>query len=147
MISSQRLLKMARKWRKFTENARRRISTRRTRKSSEAESCIESVAAKGHFVAYTMDGKRFMVPLAYLNSPIFIELFRMSEDQFGLPCDGPITMPCDGLFMEYVVSFIRRRLSEDIEKALLTSIAMGRCSTPSMLQLEQNHQQILVHGF
>ncbi|KAJ8618272.1 hypothetical protein MRB53_014458 [Persea americana] len=147
MISSQRLLKMARRWRKFTENARRRISTTRTRKSSEAESGIKSVAAEGHFVAYTMDGKRFVVPLAYLNSPIFIELFRMSEDQFGLPCDGPITMPCDGLFMEYVVSFIRRRLSEDIEKALLTSIAMGQCSTSSMLQLENNHQQILIHGF
>lgn len=147
MISSQRLLKMARKWRKFTENARRRILTRRTRKSSEAESCIKSVASKGHFVAYTIDGKRFMVPLEYLNSPIFIELFRMSEDQFGLPCDGPITMPCDGLFMEYVVSFIGRHLSKDIEKALLTSIATGRCSTPSMLQLQHNHQQILIHGF
>ncbi|RWR90630.1 Auxin-responsive protein SAUR36 [Cinnamomum micranthum f. kanehirae] len=142
-----RLLKMARKWQKFTENARRRILTSRIRKSSEAELCIKSLPAKGHFVAYTIDGKRFMVPLAYLNSPIFIELFRMSEDQFGLPYDGPITMPCDGLFMEYVASFIRRRLSEDVEKALLTSIAMGRCSTPSMLQLEQNHQQILVHGF
>ncbi|RWR90628.1 Auxin-responsive protein SAUR36 [Cinnamomum micranthum f. kanehirae] len=144
MISSQRLLKMARKWQKFTENARRRISTSRIRKSSEAELCIKSLPAKGHFVAYTIDGKRFMVPLAYLNNPIFIELFRMSEDQFGLPYDGPITMPCDGLFMEYVASFIQRRLSEDVEKALLTSIAMERCSTPSMLQLEQNHQQILM---
>ncbi|XXG59939.1 hypothetical protein AAC387_Pa04g1937 [Persea americana] len=147
MISSQRLLKMARKWQKFAVNARRKISTSRTGRSVGAESCTKSVADKGHFVVYTMDGTRFMVPLAYLDSPIFIELFRKSEDQFGLPCNGPITIPCDSLFMEYIVSFIRTRLSDDLEKALLTSIATGRCSAPSMLQLEQNHQQILVHGF
>lgn len=147
MLSSPRLLKMARKWRKLTVIGRRRIYISRTDRSIESETCANSVADKGHFFVYTIDGRRFMVPLAYLNSPIFIELFRVSEDQFGLACDGPIRVPCDAVFMEFVVYFIKRRLSKDVEKALLASIASGRCSTPSMLQQRQNYQQIPINGF
>ncbi|XXG59947.1 hypothetical protein AAC387_Pa04g1944 [Persea americana] len=128
MIDSQRLLKMARKWQKFAVNARRRISAPISGRSVEAESCIKSVADKGHFVVYTIDGRRFAVPLDHLNSPIFVELLRMSEDKFGLPCDGPITIPCDAIFMEYVISFFERKLSKEVGTSLLTSMATGRCS-------------------
>ncbi|KAF8377739.1 hypothetical protein HHK36_031124 [Tetracentron sinense] len=82
-----------------------------------------SIADKGHFVVYAEDGMRFMVPLAYLNRPIFIELFRVSEDMFGFPRDGPITFPCDASFMEYVVSILQRRAPKEVEKALVVSIA------------------------
>ncbi|RWR90621.1 auxin-responsive protein SAUR64-like protein [Cinnamomum micranthum f. kanehirae] len=123
MINSQRLLKMARKWQKFAVNARRRISAPISGRSVEAESCIKSVADRGHFVVYTIDGKRFMVPLDHLNSPIFVELLRLSEEQFGLPCDGPITIPCEAFFMEYVISFLQRRLSKEVGTSLLTSMA------------------------
>ncbi|RWR90622.1 auxin-responsive protein SAUR64-like protein [Cinnamomum micranthum f. kanehirae] len=113
---------------------RRGIARSRNRGSIESETCTKSVADKGHLFVNTVDGKHFMVPLAYLNSLIFIELFKLSENQFGLACDGPITLPCDAVFMEF------RCLSKDIEKALLNSIATGRCSTPSMLQQGQIHQ-------
>eukprot|EP00268_Persea_americana_P020183 TRINITY_DN20412_c1_g1_i1.p1 TRINITY_DN20412_c1_g1~~TRINITY_DN20412_c1_g1_i1.p1 ORF type:complete len:147 (-),score=19.63 TRINITY_DN20412_c1_g1_i1:114-554(-) len=146
MIGSQRLLKTARKWQKFAVNARRRISASRSGRSVETESCNKSVADKGHFVVYTIDGRRFMVPLDYLSSPIFVELLRMSEDQFGLPCDGPITIPCEAIFMEYVISFLQRKLSKEVGTSLRTSMAASRCLKPSMLHA-QNHQQILLHGF
>jgi len=42
--------------------------------------CSTSVADKGHFVVYTSDSKRGMVPLGYLESIIFVELLKMSED-------------------------------------------------------------------
>lgn len=106
MISSQRLLKMARKWQKLAVIGRRRISISRNCGSIESETCTKSVADKGHLFVYTVDGRRFMVPLGYLNSLFFIELFKLSEDQYGLACDGPITLPCDAVFMEFVVSFI-----------------------------------------
>ncbi|RWR90627.1 auxin-responsive protein SAUR64-like protein [Cinnamomum micranthum f. kanehirae] len=138
---------MARKWQKFAVNARRRISAPISGRSVEAESCIKSVADRGHFVVYTIDGKRFMVPLDHLNSPIFVELLRLSEEQFGLPCDGPITIPCEAFFMEYVISFLQRRLSKEVGTSLLTSMAAGQCSMPSILQQGHSHQQILLHCF
>ncbi|XXG59941.1 hypothetical protein AAC387_Pa04g1939 [Persea americana] len=110
MISSQRLLKMARKWQKFAVDARRRLSITRTVRSEEVESYIRPLANKGHFIVYSIDDRRFMVPLAYLKNPILLELFRMSEEQFGLPCNGPITMSCDAVFIDYVVSLIHRRV-------------------------------------
>ncbi|KAJ0077070.1 hypothetical protein Patl1_35789 [Pistacia atlantica] len=54
-----------------------------------------SVAEKGHFVVYTIDQKRFMFPLMYLNNDIFLELLKVSEEEFGLSSDGPITLSCD----------------------------------------------------
>ncbi|KAK8987413.1 hypothetical protein V6N11_027165 [Hibiscus sabdariffa] len=50
-----------------------------------------SVVDKGHFVVYTMDKKRYVIPLAHLKNSIFQELFKMSEE-FRLSCNGPITL-------------------------------------------------------
>ena len=46
-------------------------------------------------VVYTIDQNRFLIPLVYLNSGILRALFELSKDEFGLPSDGPITLPCD----------------------------------------------------
>lgn len=47
----------------------------------------------------------------------------MSEEEFGLPRDGPITLPCEAAFVEYALSLIRRHVDRDVEKALLLSLA------------------------
>ncbi|KAJ0960310.1 hypothetical protein J5N97_001881 [Dioscorea zingiberensis] len=91
---------MARKWQKVAALGRR-ISPRAD-ECSDFDSCItSSVPEKGHFFIYSLEGKRFMVPLAYLDNDIFKELLKTSEEEFGLPSDGPITMPCDAVFMEF----------------------------------------------
>lgn len=63
---------------------------------------------KGNFAVYTADGSRFAVSLAYLENPIFIELLKMSEEEYGLQGNGPITLPCDGVFMDFLVSLVER---------------------------------------
>ncbi|KAJ0960313.1 hypothetical protein J5N97_001884 [Dioscorea zingiberensis] len=108
---------MARKWQISAALGKRRISS-----DTDAYTSGSSVADKGHFIVYTSEGKRFMVPLSYLESSVFKELFRMSEEEYGLPSDGPITLPCDAVFMEYLLSLLRRRVSKDVERALLGSI-------------------------
>lgn len=115
MVSLKKLIAMARKWKKMAGIGRRMISF--------PVLISRRVADKGHFVVYTADKKRFVVPLAYLSSKIFQELFRMSEEEFGLPRDGPITFACDAAFMEYVVSLVQRSVSMELEKALLASLA------------------------
>ncbi|THG18075.1 hypothetical protein TEA_019469 [Camellia sinensis var. sinensis] len=118
MISAKKLVKMARKWQKFAAMRTKRISFHRN--VDTASNCSTSfVADKGHFVVYSADQKHFMIPLAYLNKEITRELFKLSEAEFGLPRDGPITLPCDSIFMEYIVSLIQRGVVKDLEKALL----------------------------
>ncbi|XP_039126734.1 auxin-responsive protein SAUR36-like [Dioscorea cayenensis subsp. rotundata] len=112
-------------------------------KHSDLDACCTSfVAEKGHFNVYTSEGKRFMVPLAYLHNSIFKELLRISEEEFCLPCDGPITLPCDAASMEYVLSLLRRGVSKEIEMQLVSLIFISCQSTCSMLALE-NPQQFM----
>ncbi|KAF8024780.1 hypothetical protein BT93_F1838 [Corymbia citriodora subsp. variegata] len=73
-----------------------------------------------------------MVPLECLSRNTFQELFKMSEEEFGLSTDGPITMPCDAASMEYMMSLVQSSKAKDIEKALHNSIAFFRCSAASL---------------
>lgn len=129
------LIAMPKKWQRMAASGMRRIAMARRDAGLGSEACSTSVAEKGHCVMYSMDRKRFMVPLAYLSSRIFAELFKMSEEEFGLTCDAPITLPCDAVFMEYAMSLLRRRVSEEVERALLSSILIPchfSCSLPSV---------------
>ncbi|KAL5562418.1 hypothetical protein UlMin_032165 [Ulmus minor] len=134
MISPKKLIKMARKWHKMAALSRKTISFPITNKQladSEHETCTttsSSAIEKGHFVIYTRDQKRFVMPLAYLKHNILRELLKLSEEEFGISSNGPITLPCDGVLMEYVITLIRRGVVKDLEKALLKSIETTRCS-------------------
>nr|AMQ09541.1 small auxin up regulated protein [Boehmeria nivea] len=79
-------------------------------------------ANEGRFVIYTTDEKRFALPLAYLCKTIFLELLRMSEEEFGLSTKGPIRLPCDSALMNYIVLLVQRGVARDLEKALLNTI-------------------------
>ncbi|MBA0823887.1 hypothetical protein Goarm_020582, partial [Gossypium armourianum] len=130
MITSKKLMRMTRKWQKMASIGRKRIaSTRPTRKMAAANhSNKSSIVDKGCFSIYTTDKKRFVIPLAFLSNSVFRELFKMSEEEFGLPSDGPITLPCDSVVMNYIVSIVKRGLAKDLEKALLNFITTYSCS-------------------
>ncbi|KAK9690678.1 hypothetical protein RND81_09G146200 [Saponaria officinalis] len=133
MISTKKLIRMAKKWQKFAAASRRRISWPKT-----------NVADKGHFFIYANDGKRFMIPLTYLKSDILQQFFRMAEE-FGITSDGPITLPFDSKLIEYAISILRRDVTEDLQKAFIISFAECRSSSSMLcLQQEHNRQQLLV---
>ncbi|XP_015158658.1 auxin-responsive protein SAUR68-like [Solanum tuberosum] len=145
MLNAKKLIKMARRWQKFAAMQRKGISF--PRNGSDADSCStssSSIVEKGHFVVYTADQARFVVPLAYLENEVIRQLLSMSEEEFGLPSGGPITLPCDSAFMSYIISLIKRGVTAgDLHQALLLSIPSGYCSTSSLYQ-ESGSRQILV---
>ncbi|XP_049380268.1 auxin-responsive protein SAUR68-like [Solanum stenotomum] len=145
MISTKKLIKMARKWQKFASMQRKRISF--PRNGSDADDCStssSSIVEKGHFVVYTADQARFVIPLAYLENEVIRQLLNLSEEEFGLPSGGPITLPCDSAFMNYIISLIKKGVAAgDLHKALLLSIPSCCCSTSSLHQ-ESGNQQLLV---
>ncbi|XP_015073163.1 auxin-responsive protein SAUR68-like [Solanum pennellii] len=145
MLSAKKLIKMSRKWRKFAAIQRKRISS--PRNGSDADSCStssSSIVEKGHFVVYTDDQVRFVIPLVYLENEIIRQLFSMSEEEFGLPSGGPITLPCDSSFMHYIILLIKKGITAgDLHKVLLLSIPSSCCSTSSLHQ-ESGNQRLLV---
>nr|GLL25757.1 auxin-responsive protein SAUR68-like [Ipomoea trifida]GMC80557.1 auxin-responsive protein SAUR68-like [Ipomoea batatas] len=143
MISSKKLIKLAKRWQKFAAIRRKRISFPRL--NDDANSCSTSTPAnKGHFTIYTADQKRFVVPLSYLENEIIRQLLSMSEEEFGLPSDGPITLPCDAVFMDYIISLLSRGLSRELESALLISVTSHQCSSASLHQEGWRNQELLV---
>ncbi|KAK8370692.1 hypothetical protein GOBAR_AA21674 [Gossypium barbadense] len=150
MITSKKLMRMTRKWQKMASIGRKRIaSTRPTRKMAAANhSNKSSIVDKGCFSIYTMDKKRFVIPLAFLRNSVFRELFKLSEEEFGLPSDGPITLPCDSVVMNYIVSIVKRGLAKDLEKAVLNFITTYGCSLDTYAdQGHADQQSVLVCGF
>ncbi|EHA8592304.1 Auxin-responsive protein SAUR64 [Cocos nucifera] len=147
MINTRKLVGMVRKWQKLATLGRIRITPVGADGAAASATGSSSVASRGHVFVYTTDGKRFMVPLAYLNNNIFRELFKMSEEVFGLPSDGPITLPCDAANMEYIISLLQSRVSGGVERALVASIAKSRCTTSSLGPQGRNQQQLVLYGF
>ena len=148
MISPKKPIRMARKWQKMAALGRKRISLQRINKGVNEDCCsTSSVADKGHFVVYSSDRKRFVIPLAYLNSEIFRELFQMSEEEFGIQSAGPIILPCDSVFLDYVISFIQRGVAKELERALIMSIAPSNCSSSSYFHQEQTNEQLLLCAY
>ncbi|KAK3421121.1 hypothetical protein EUGRSUZ_G01816 [Eucalyptus grandis] len=129
-MSPKKLIKMARTWEKLTALGRRNFPSWK----------------KGHFVIYMTDGGRSTIPLQSLHSNIFEELLKMSEEEFGLSGDGPITVPCDAASMEYIVSLVQRCVAKDIEKALLNSIAFTLCSMAAAVHSRCVDQQAVFLG-
>ncbi|KAK9129308.1 hypothetical protein Sjap_009795 [Stephania japonica] len=133
MINSRSLVQMTKKWQR----------TRSSNKGGEGASTL--VADKGHFVVYSADKRQYVIPLEYLSSNVFKELFKMSEEDYGLPRHGPITLPCDAMFMEYALLFVKGRVARELENSLLNSIDTARRSTCSTslapeVQYHSNYQ-------
>lgn len=149
MINPKKLMKFARKWQKLATIARKRIScpSANVDVNTNCSSYSTSVADKGHFVVYSTDRKRYVFPMKYLNNDIFRALLELSEEEFGLPSDGPIKLPCDAVSMDYVVSLIQRGMAEGVERALLLSIATSRWALSCSQHQEITSQQLLVCSF
>ncbi|PPR80471.1 hypothetical protein GOBAR_AA40241 [Gossypium barbadense] len=131
MISARKLIKLARKWQKLAAIRRKRITF----------SSTSSMVEKGHFVVYSADEKRFMLPLEYLKNEMVMELFNLAEEEFGIPSDGHLILPFDSTLMEYAIGLIKRKASKEVEKALTVSIVNGRCSSSSNLYQQETSQQ------
>ncbi|TYJ44470.1 hypothetical protein E1A91_A03G227300v1 [Gossypium mustelinum] len=132
MISARKLIKLARKWQKLAAIRRKRITFSRT----------SSMVEKGHFVVYSADEKRFLLPLEYLKNEMVMELFNLAEEEFGIPSNGHLILPFDSTFMEYAIGLIKRKASKEVEKALIMSIVNGRCSSSSNLYQQETSQQL-----
>ncbi|XP_073354204.1 auxin-responsive protein SAUR36-like [Aegilops tauschii subsp. strangulata] len=134
MIHPRRLAQLVRKWQKVKHP------------SSDDKACCTTspIADKGHCAMYTADGRRFEVPLTYLDTTLFGELLRMSQEEFGFACDGRITLPFDVAVMEYAMCLLRRNASEEVESAFLSSVVTPCQYTSCTAPPASLHQQLAV---
>ena len=156
MIGAKNLVAMTKMWQRLALRKRITLPRPSDQEADFAKSTyckntlLSSKAEKGHFVVYTADSRRFVLPLAYLDNAIFREILKLAEEEFGLPRNMPLTLPFDSVFMDYLIWLMRRNVSSDVlEKALvLTSKPAGRCLPYSSCVHEQEHiPQFGIHGY
>ncbi|KAI5592504.1 hypothetical protein BDE02_04G155600 [Populus trichocarpa] len=75
--------------------------------------------AKVDFCSTTMPQQQSKYPSLY---NIVRGLLAMSEEEFGPPGDGPITLPCNAVFMEHVVSLFQGIVDEEMENTVVMSV-------------------------
>ncbi|CAM0902218.1 unnamed protein product [Alopecurus aequalis] len=97
--------------------------------------CSASAAVPAGHVTVCAEGARFVVRLAHLGHPAFLELLRQAEEEYGFPpgASGPVTLPCDEHRLRDVLcrvsssstgrSFCSRRRSGD-SRPLLQGVAV-----------------------
>nr|TKS18740.1 hypothetical protein D5086_0000004090 [Populus alba] len=121
MITPTKLIKIARKWQKLPATRRKGMSFPRSFGYGDAVVCSSrpSMAEKGHFVVYSADGKRFVLPLAYLKNKTIGQLFRLAEEEFGMHSNGPLTLPCVANYLESVISLVRSHVQEMVVELVI----------------------------
>ncbi|XP_028767077.1 auxin-responsive protein SAUR61-like [Neltuma alba] len=87
----------------------------------------------GKFVIYTSDQTRFVMPIEYLCHGVFRELLEQSQAKYGDSVKGPITLPCDAVFMQHVILLIQIDLLiiEPLHATSLATTIPTPCSLPS----------------
>ncbi|ESQ33921.1 hypothetical protein EUTSA_v10009036mg [Eutrema salsugineum] len=137
MLNTKKIMKMAKKWQHRAALSRKRISFQRSSTTSKS-----TAVEKGCFVVYTADKIRFAFPISYLSNSVFQELLKISEEEFGLPTGGPIMLPFDSVFLNYLIKLVQRRVDGDTEKALILSISSARCSLHCSFELQEQQSSI-----
>lgn len=136
---------MARKWQKQAIKQRKRIPWRIKSAQEVNEAKLPEGEKKGHFVVYSIDKKRFVLPLEYLKNNIFRDLFKLAEEEFGLSSNVPLTLPCDATVIKYVITLIHGSVAKDLEEAVSMSIITSTHRCQSNLDLHQEGINISQH--
>lgn len=75
--------------------------------SAATSSANANDVPKGHFAVYVGDHackKRFVVPISYLNHPLFLDLLDRAEEEYGFEHPmGGLTIPCT---LDYFITLI-----------------------------------------
>ncbi|XP_043715293.1 auxin-responsive protein SAUR32-like [Telopea speciosissima] len=71
----------------------------------------QKVIPKGYLAIMVGQGdeqERFVIPVTYINHPLFIQLLKEAEDEYGFEQKGTITIPCEVQEFRYVQGIIDR---------------------------------------
>lgn len=93
--------------------------------AKQTSSSFKSNVPKGHVAVYVgeLQKKRFVVPISYLNHPLFLDLLNRAEEEFGFnhPMGG-LTIPCKEDAFINLTSQLRALWNVSIWPLPLTSI-------------------------
>ncbi|KAK1417039.1 hypothetical protein QVD17_26161 [Tagetes erecta] len=52
--------------------------------------------------------RRFVIPVHYLNLPVFVSLLNKADEEFGFQTTGTFVLPCDAVFFTKLLNVLER---------------------------------------
>ncbi|CAM8941726.1 hypothetical protein QQ045_015431 [Rhodiola kirilowii] len=88
--------------------AKRKLQRTLTPRNGSITSCHS--VPKGHIAVYVGEAqmKRFVIPISYLNHPLFANLLHLVEEEFGFDHPGNLVIPCSEDYFLSLISFLNR---------------------------------------
>lgn len=74
-------------------------SAKKPRSEEYGRDCVPKDVKEGHFAVIAVDGyheptQRFVIPLMFLEHPMFRKLLERAEEEYGFDHDGALMVPC-----------------------------------------------------
>ncbi|GLJ40970.1 hypothetical protein SUGI_0847990 [Cryptomeria japonica] len=115
---------------------RRRSAEEDGEKRRRDEKIVPTDVCEGHVAVYAAKEerkrRRFVIPLDYLKHPVFKDLLRMAEEEFGFDYHtGLLTLPCDPLQFEEIINGLKDLGGKASESSRYTSLTSKRSSCRS----------------
>ncbi|KAL1215708.1 Auxin-responsive protein SAUR20 [Cardamine amara subsp. amara] len=87
-----------------------RSQSMRNKNGSSSSSKTSGLVPKGHIAVYVgeqVEKKRFVVPISFVNHPLFIEFLNRAEEECGFHHSmGGLTIPCrEESFLNLITSY------------------------------------------
>ncbi|KAL7589176.1 protein SMALL AUXIN UP-REGULATED RNA 12 [Lactuca sativa] len=128
-----RLKQVMQRWRRrcintdsFTSDSESEIAaTRQQRRIPSPGSLAVYVGAERH---------RFVIPMRFLNMPVFVSLLNKAEEEFGFQTTGGLVIPCDVIFFKRLLKVLESNesgvcaLDLDDFKAMFADLAIDSSS-------------------
>ncbi|KAM0849026.1 hypothetical protein ACQ4PT_053989 [Festuca glaucescens] len=88
-----------------------------------------SAAVPVGYVAVCAEGARFVVRLAHLGHPAFLELLRQADEEYGFPAgaSGPVALTCDEDHLRDVLRRVSSSSSRNNAPSATVTETHGRC--------------------
>lgn len=84
-------------------------------KKDSATSMVPMVPKGWMAIRVGEEQQRFVVPVVYLNHPLFVGLLKEAEEEYGFEHKGAITIPCHVEYFRHVQGIIDSDINREVQ--------------------------------
>ncbi|XP_057853870.2 indole-3-acetic acid-induced protein ARG7-like [Cryptomeria japonica] len=75
-----------------------------------SQSLVPKDVPPGHVAVYAgSNHERFVIRISHLNHSLFRALLEEAKDEYGFDTNRPLTLPCDGDTLQYIIILLRNQ--------------------------------------
>ncbi|GLJ10577.1 hypothetical protein SUGI_0131010 [Cryptomeria japonica] len=104
-----KLQQLVKKWHKLANTHKEAFASINGGSQGSSRKGSPTYVPEGYLAVYVgKELKRFIIPMTYLNYPVFRELLEKAEEEFGFNHKGALNLPCDTVVFEHLMWMLEK---------------------------------------